>query len=260
MATKRARSSEGSGATTKEPKSRRKKSMSAASRTSSKKEAKAPDSKIEKKKPARSGKREAAHAKDGTSSNPERNGHVKKRARPLSAKAKGSGNQHDCKDGLEEEQSSPHDRQLESKVASTLQSLLESYAEVHGLGRVAGPAHFDWGEIAGQEPQPALAFVSFDRWAPYRTVPTTLTWHVVPDLVVEIDGESQPAEDVNTRLNDYFKAGVSRVWVVRPHEVRMLDYQSPSEFQAVERDDFIDGGSVLPGFQYALNDLVGEAT
>ena len=64
-----------------------------------------------------------------------------------------------------------------------------------------------------------MAFVSFDRWAPYRQVPRTLTWHVVPDLVVEIVGESEEAEESDTRLNDYFRAGVTRVWVVHTHEL-----------------------------------------
>ena len=117
-----------------------------------------------------------------------------------------------------------------------------------------------WGRIDGHEPHPHIAFVSFQRWALYRMVPSRLTWHVVPDLVVEIDDESHETLESQVLLNDYFKAGVNRVWIIRPHEARMLDYQSPSEVQVVERGQFIDGGSILPGFQHSLSDLLGKTT
>jgi Uma2 family endonuclease len=155
-------------------------------------------------------------------------------------------------------QGHPQAKPDETRIASTLFHSLESYAKSHNLGRVAGEMHFDWGDIENPDLRPDMAFVSFGRWAPYRYVPTTLTWHVVPDLVVEIVHESEQTEEFGTRLNDYFKAGVSRVWVVYPHDLRIFDYQSPSEYRILNRDEWIDGGTLLPGFQLPLTELVGE--
>jgi Uma2 family endonuclease len=88
-------------------------------------------------------------------------------------------------------------------------------------------------------------------------VPTTLTWHVVPDLVVEFVTEDEKTEEFGTRLDDYFRAGVSRVWVVYP-DLRIFDYQSPSEYQILSREQSIDGGTMLPGFQLPIRELAAE--
>ena len=131
---------------------------------------------------------------------------------------------------------------------------LESHGRAHNLGHVARESQFHWGEVENPNLRPDLAFISFERWAAYRKVPTALTWHVVPDLVVEFITEDEKTEEFGTRLDDYFKAGVSRVWVVYP-ELRIFDYKSPSEYQILSRDQSIDGGAILPGFQIPIKEL-----
>jgi hypothetical protein len=143
------------------------------------------------------------------------------------------------------------------QISSALFQALESHATTHNLGHVARDSQFDWGEVENPNLRPDLAFISFDRWAAYRNVPTTLTWHVVPDLVVEFITEDEKTEEFGTRLDDYFKAGVSRVWVVYP-DLRIFDYQSPSEYQILNRDQAIDGGTMLPGFQLPIKELAEE--
>ena len=143
------------------------------------------------------------------------------------------------------------------QISSALFQALESHATAHNLGHVAREGQFDWGEVENPNLRPDLAFISFDRWAAYRNVPTTLTWHVVPDLVVELVTEDEKTEEFGTRLDDYFKAGVSRVWVVYP-DLRIFDYQSPSEYQILNRDQSIDGGTMLPGFQLPIKELAEE--
>ena len=108
------------------------------------------------------------------------------------------------------------------RIASALHQALESFARSHELGHVTGETRFDWGEIENPDLHPDLAFVSFDRWAAYRHVPTALTWHVVPDLVVEVLDESEKTEEIGPRLSDYFRAGVNRIWVVDPRDLRVF--------------------------------------
>jgi hypothetical protein len=142
-----------------------------------------------------------------------------------------------------------------SQVTSAMHRALESHATTHLLGHVTRDARFDWGEVENPELHPDLAFVSFDRWAAYRHVPTSLTWHVVPDLVVEVLDESEKPAEIGPRLRDYFKAGVNRIWVVDPRNIRILDYQSATEYEILGRDDRLSGGTILPGFELALSDL-----
>jgi Uma2 family endonuclease len=144
------------------------------------------------------------------------------------------------------------------RIVSTLFQALETHVTTHNLGRVARGGQFDWGEVENPNLRPDLAFVSFDRWAAYRNVPTPLTWHVVPDLVVEFVTGDERTEEFGTRLDDYFKAGVKRVWVVYPDDLRIFDYQSPSEYQILNRNQAIDGGTVLPGFQLPIKELAKE--
>jgi Putative restriction endonuclease len=143
------------------------------------------------------------------------------------------------------------------RISSALFQALESHATAYNLGHVAREGQFDWGEVENPNLRPDLAFISFDRWAAYRNVPTALTWHVVPDLVVEFLTEDEKTEEFGTRLDDYFKAGVGRVWVVYP-DLRIFDYQSPSEYQILHRDQTLDGGSTLPGFQVPIKELAEE--
>jgi Uma2 family endonuclease len=103
-----------------------------------------------------------------------------------------------------------------------------------------------------------LAFVSFDRWAPYRHVPKDLTWHIVPDLVVEIVRESEQTEPISTWLDHYFRAGVHRVWVVYSNELEVHDHDSPDSARVIDRTETLDGGTILPGFQLALKALTGD--
>jgi Uma2 family endonuclease len=144
------------------------------------------------------------------------------------------------------------------RIASTLHQALESHASTNQLGRVTGEARFDWGDVENPDLRPDLAFVSFDRWAAYRHVPSALTWHVVPDLVVEILEESEKAKELGPRLNDYFKAGVNRVWVVDPRDLRVFDYLSASEYRILGPRDRLDGGIVMPGFQLEISELASR--
>ena len=124
------------------------------------------------------------------------------------------------------------------------------------MGHVAQDALFDWGESTEQELHPDLAFVSFERWAPYRHVPTPHIWHVIPDLVVQVKRALEPADRVRSCLEGYFQAGVRRVWVVDPDKGKIHDHESPSSARALGRGQVIDGGEVLPGFEFPVGEVM----
>ncbi len=229
----------------------------AQAKTPRRKQAEAADTRTKGETRSGSRKGKAAQGHDGKTSTAQRDGHVTEEGARSDMEENQTPDQK-VKTDVKVKEQAPRIDQLAGRVASTLFSSLESYTKSHGLGRVAGPTRFDWGEVENQELSPDMTFVSFARWAPYRHVPRTLTWHVVPDLVVEIVRESEQTEEFGARLNDYFRAGVNRVWVVHTNEFRILDYQSPSEYRTLEHDQCIDGGALLPGFQLPLSELVGE--
>jgi Uma2 family endonuclease len=146
----------------------------------------------------------------------------------------------------------------ECRVATLLGSYLEVFARTNGIGRVLGETLFDLRPAVSQERRPDLALVSFDRWPRHRRVPSSSSWGVVPDLAVEVISTSNLATEVMAKLEEYFKAGVVRVWVIYPDQFRIYDYDSPSSVRILGRGQSVDGGALLPGFQLALTDLFEE--
>ena len=136
-----------------------------------------------------------------------------------------------------------------------LRDALEAYARDHGQGQVAGDTQLDWGDVETKTLNPDLAFVSYERSAPYRHVPKSLTWHVVPDLVVEIIRKSEQTEQISLWLDAYFRSGVRRVWVVYPDHSKVHDHELLSSARMLDREDAIDGGDILPGFRLAVREL-----
>jgi Uma2 family endonuclease len=90
-------------------------------------------------------------------------------------------------------------------------------------------------------------------------VPKNLTWHVAPDFVVEIIRGSEQTEQVSAWLDQYFHAGVNRVWVVYPDRLEIHDHDSLSSSRVLDRNQSLDGGSILPGFQMPVKALVADA-
>src|SRR4051794_7559762 len=49
--------------------------------------------------------------------------------------------------------------------------------------------------------RPDLAFVSFERWAKGRPVPTTSAWEVIPELAVEVVSPTNGLNEVLTKVD-----------------------------------------------------------
>ena len=142
---------------------------------------------------------------------------------------------------------------FENHVVKTLFDSLEAHVAAHELGHVVGPKQFDLGpddESAGRLPD--IAFVSFDRWAQYRRVPTHDRWHVAPDLLVQIVRKGELAENFTTQLDACFEAGVRRVWMLFPDKGEARVYESAADVHTLGDGQSIEGGDVLPGFEHSL--------
>jgi hypothetical protein len=147
----------------------------------------------------------------------------------------------------------------EESILKSVFEALELHATSFRLGHVAADAQFDWGEeIEAPQLHPDLAYVSFERWAAYRTIPQQLTWHVVPELVIEIRRSASQQREEQIRLGDYFRAGVKRVWLVDPAHVKVHDHDSPTSSRTIDRHHSIDGGEILPGFSFPVAQLAAR--
>ena len=89
-----------------------------------------------------------------------------------------------------------------------------------------------------------------------RRVPRTEGWDVVPDLAVEVISESNTANAVAIKIEEYFQAGVRVVWVVLPVTKKVYVYESPTQVRILQVGDMLEGGDLLPGFQVRAIDPV----
>jgi Uma2 family endonuclease len=143
----------------------------------------------------------------------------------------------------------------EALLASTLFRLLSPVAWNAGVGQVVSEVLFLLTPQKNLQRRPDLAMVSFKRWPRDRRRPKTVSWEVVPNLVVEVVSPTNYANEVAERLEDYFRSGVERAWVVFPTVSKLYDYDSRNTVRILSRDQTLEGGALLPGFQLPLSEL-----
>ncbi|MFO0967301.1 MAG: Uma2 family endonuclease [Gemmataceae bacterium] len=141
-------------------------------------------------------------------------------------------------------------------VASLLVSYLNQFALPRKLGWAISEVLFDLGAGRNQR-RPDLAFIGRERWQRMERRPAVdpPAWRVVPNLAGEVVSPSNTAAEIETKLLEYFDAGVEIVWVLHPVLRRFYVYDSPTSARVLTSDDVLDGGCVLPGFQLRLADF-----
>jgi Uma2 family endonuclease len=103
--------------------------------------------------------------------------------------------------------------------------------------------------------RPDLAFVSSSRWPLDREIPEDAAWDVVPELAAEVVSPSNSVGEIMTKIEDYFRAGVRLVWVIHPKHRKVYIYDSPTSVRILQAGDALDGGAVVPGFQFPVGAL-----
>jgi Uma2 family endonuclease len=99
-----------------------------------------------------------------------------------------------------------------------------------------------------------IAFISNERWARCES-PGYLD--VAPEIAVEILSPTDRWSDVKVKLQDYFSAGVDRVWVMDSKQRRISAYRSLTDVQQFQVGDILADEELLPGFSLAIADLFG---
>lgn len=112
-----------------------------------------------------------------------------------------------------------------------------------GVGRAPDVAFIPWEKLKDGKP-PARE----DR------VPA-----VVPDLVIELLSASNTPAEMARKRDEYFRAGVKRVWEIDPVSRAANVFTGPSAVTPVPADGALDGETILPGFALSLRDLFARA-
>lgn len=142
----------------------------------------------------------------------------------------------------------------ENVLAGELHGFLREYVRANQLGRAVVEVMFDLPNVDNDR-RPDVAFISFSRWLRSRRPPTVNAWPVVPELAAEVVSPTDDMTDVMEKVEEYFRAGVSVVWVILPRQERVYIYSSPTAVRVLARGDDLTGDPVVPGFRLPLADL-----
>lgn len=144
-------------------------------------------------------------------------------------------------------------------IVSNLAFALEAHVRPQRLGRVfTDPSAF----VISDEPRrlrcPDVAFVRRDR------LPTLISMRealrLAPDLAAEVISLSEPASEVDAKIDEYLECGVRLVWKVDPKRRLVTAYDEDARMTRVRGDDVLTAEGVLPGFALTLAELFQDAT
>jgi len=126
------------------------------------------------------------------------------------------------------------------------------------------PTGVAWGADGMLRIQPAkmripdVCYVGWDRF-PGRKLLSDRVYRVAPDLAVEILSAGNTQAEMEKKLAEYFEAGVRLVWYIDPRLRQAYVYTAVDNQETSSENDTIDGGQVLPGFEFRLADLFERA-
>jgi Uma2 family endonuclease len=145
----------------------------------------------------------------------------------------------------------------ESSVAAALIFFLGKYLETHDLGIVLS-SDGTLRILRDQIRVPDAAFLSWNHF-PNRILPAEPVPAIAPDLAVEVLSKGNTEREMDRKLDDYFEAGVKLVWFIDPALQSAEAYESRNQRRLVSPNDALTGGSVLPGFELPLLQLLDKA-
>jgi Uma2 family endonuclease len=146
---------------------------------------------------------------------------------------------------------------FEARVATVLLFLIEQFLEKHDLGIVVGPDGLV--RISSTRSRaPDAVFFSWDKF-PGRVLPAAAVPSLVPNLAVEVLSRGNTRTEIETKLDEYFAAGVQAAWVIDPTRQTARIYESRDAEVDIAIDGLLCAPHVLPGFEVSLGELLNRA-
>lgn len=77
----------------------------------------------------------------------------------------------------------------------------------------------------------------------------------IPELVVEVVSPHDKLNQINRRISQYLRRGVSLVWLVDPETRTVAAYRAGQIHQVLDETEELSGEDVLPDFRLAVSEL-----
>ncbi len=77
----------------------------------------------------------------------------------------------------------------------------------------------------------------------------------VTTFAIEILSDSESADHIETKIQDYFDAGVLTVWYIHPKTKKIHVYTSPNDVKIYFGDMLVNAQPALPDFEFSVSKL-----
>ena len=139
-------------------------------------------------------------------------------------------------------------------VIFNLSTLLGQFIRANRLGQGFGAeTGFKLATNPDTVRAPDFGFVKAER-IPESGI-TEKYWPGAPDLAVEVVSPGDTFDEVHEKVEEYFSAGASEVWVVSPKRRNVTVYRSPTDVKTYSEKDELEGGEVVPGFRCKVSEI-----
>jgi Uma2 family endonuclease len=138
---------------------------------------------------------------------------------------------------------------LQEWVKWRLMEVLGEYVHPERTGMIAAASLFTLSKDTAR--QPDVAFISNAKLRPVYGPDELIPF--VPDLAIEVVSESDSIRDAETKVREYFAAGVEEVWQVLP-EHRVIHVRTKNTIGELKGDDVIET-PVMPGFRAKVSEF-----
>lgn len=144
----------------------------------------------------------------------------------------------------------------ESYMAATLIMILGAFVRPKNLGIVSAPDLI----MRIRDGRNRLPDVTYTAWAnvPAPGAHLVPVIDFAPDIAVEILSESNTRREMARKRREYFRRGVSLVWIIDPVARTVAVYTDPRTRTVLTDADTLTGGDVLPGWSLPLAEFFND--
>ena len=96
---------------------------------------------------------------------------------------------------------------------------------------------------------PDAAWMSAERWASMTREQQAGFPPLAPEFVVELTSATDLRKTVEAKMQMWMDAGAKLAWLIDPYAAEVLVYRPNREPEQLERPDWVEADSVVPGFR-----------
>jgi Uma2 family endonuclease len=150
---------------------------------------------------------------------------------------------------------------LSNLIAAEVNRIVGNHCQTHRLGWIfaadLGFRCFPWKPSKVRRAD--VSFISRDRYHPWEQLSEDGFATIPPDLAVEVVSPNDLVGELDEKIDEYLRAGVRLVWVVRPAARAVQVFRGDRSESWLWATDELSGEDVLPGFRCKVDDLFPKA-